>query len=261
MSAATRTPSAAAPAWRAYLSMTGMELRLASRRGENLLVTLVVPVVLLVFLVNVDLVAVGETAAVDLLVPSVLALAVLSTGMVSLGISTAFERSSGVLKRLGAAPLPTWGLVGAKTTVVTATVLLQVLLVGAVGWLVGWDPPIGIPETLAAGATWLLLGTLASAGIGLAMAGSLRPETVLALANGLYVLAVLLGGVIIPLDRLPAVIAVPASILPPALIADLLRGAMVPGASIMPVEAMALLLWAIVLLAIAARTFRVAEEA
>jgi ABC-2 type transport system permease protein len=240
--------------------MTGMELRLATRRGENLLVTLGIPAVLLVFLANVELVTAVGTATIDLLVPGILALAVLSTGMVALGISTAFERSSGVLKRLGGSPLPTWALIGAKTTIVTATVMVQVVLVVVIGWLLGWDPPIGIPETLAAAAPWLLLGTLASAGIGLVLAGRLRAETVLAVANGLYVLALIAGGVIVPLDRLPPIVAVPASILPPALIADLLRGAMVPGASVMPVEAMALLLWAVGLLAAAARTFRLADE-
>jgi ABC-2 type transport system permease protein len=260
VNATARGVSAAAPSWRAYLSMTGMELRLATRRGENLLVTLGIPAVLLVFLANVELVTAVGTATIDLLVPGILALAVLSTGMVALGISTAFERSSGVLKRLGGSPLPTWALIGAKTTIVTATVMVQVVLVVVIGWLLGWDPPIGIPETLAAAAPWLLLGTLASAGIGLVLAGRLRAETVLAVANGLYVLALVAGGVIVPLDRLPPIVAVPASILPPALIADLLRGAMVPGASVMPVEAMALLLWAVGLLAAAARTFRLADE-
>jgi ABC-2 type transport system permease protein len=253
--------SGAAPAWRAYLAMTAMELRLAGRRGENLLVTLVIPVVLLVFLANVELLTTEGTATIDLLVPSILALAVLSTGMVALGIATAFERSSGVLKRLGGSPLPTYALIGAKTTVVAATVGLQLGLVVVIGWLLGWGPPIGIPETLAAALPWLILGTLASAGIGLLMAGRLRAETVLALANGLYVLALVAGGVIVPLDRLPAIVAVPASILPPALIADLLRGAMEPGGTVVPVEAMALVLWAVVLLAAAARTFRVADEA
>jgi ABC-2 type transport system permease protein len=253
--------SAAAPSWRAYLAMTGMELRLARRRGENLLVTLGIPVILLIFLANVPLVSVAGTATIDQLVPSILALAVLSTGMVALGISTAFERGSGVLKRLGGSPLPTWALIGAKTTVVAGTVALQVVLVVAIAWLLGWDPPIGIPDTLAAAVPWLILGTLACAGIGLALAGRLPGETVLALANGLYVLAIVAGGVIVPLDRLPAVVGIPASILPPALIADLLRGSMVPGGTVVPVEAMALTLWAIGLMALAARSFRVADEA
>ena len=132
--------SGSAPAWRAYLAMTEVELRLAGRRGENLLVTLVVPIILLVFLANVELLTAEGTATIDLLVPSILALAVLSTGMVALGISTAFERSSGVLKRLGGSPLPTWALIGAKTTIVAATVGLQLVLVVVFGWLLGLGP-------------------------------------------------------------------------------------------------------------------------
>lgn len=251
--------SGAAPAWRAGLAMTGMELRLASRRGENLLVTLVVPLVLLVFLANVDLIEPGGTAPIDSIVPGILALSVLSTGMVALGISTAFERQSGVLKRLGGSPLPTWALVGAKTAVVGLIVALQVVLVVIVAWFLGWDPPTGIGETLAAALPWLVLGVVACAGAGLLMAGLLRAETVLALANGLYVLAILLGGMVVPLDQLPPVVAVPASILPPALIAGLLRGAMVPGASIVPLEAMALLAWAVALSALTVRTFRISD--
>jgi ABC-2 type transport system permease protein len=240
--------------------MTSMELRLASRRGENLLVTLVVPLILLVFLDNVELISDPTQATIDVLVPGILGLALLSTGMVALGIATAFERSSGVLKRLAGAPLPTGALIGAKTTVVIGTVLLQVVLIVAVAWLLGWDPPIGIPDSLLAALPWLVLGTLASAGIGLLMAGRLPAETVLALANGLFVLAIVAGGIVIPLDRLPAIVAVPASILPPALIGDLLRGSMVPGGTVVPLEAMALLIWTVVLLVMAARTFRATDE-
>lgn len=250
---------AAAP-WRAYLAMAGMELRLATRRPENLLVTLVVPLVLLVFLVNVDLVPAGESRRVDVVVPGILALAVMATGMVALGIATAFERSSGVLKRLGGSPLPIWALVAAKTTAVAVTVALQVGLVTIFGWFLGWDPRGGIPGALAAAAPWLVLGTVASAGMGLLMAGRLPAEAVLALANGLYVLALLLGGVIVPLDHLPAIVAAPASILPPALMADLLRGAMVPDGALVPLQAMALLTWAIALIGLAARAFRVSDE-
>jgi hypothetical protein len=133
--------------------MTGMELRLAMRRGENLLVTLVIPVVLLVFLANVELVTADRTATIDLLVPSILALAVLSTGMVALGISTAFERSSGVLKRLGGSPAE----LGVDRPDVHGhgTILLQVRRRRR-RFLLG-QPPVSIPSHFAA-AQWLLLG-------------------------------------------------------------------------------------------------------
>ena len=81
-----------------------VETKLTLRRGETLLVTLGIPVGILVFFGNVDLVDTGYRDPLDFLVPGVLALAVMSTAMVSLGIATAFERRYGVLKRLGSTP-------------------------------------------------------------------------------------------------------------------------------------------------------------
>lgn len=250
-------------AWSAYLAQARMELLLTTRRGENLLVTLVVPVALLVFLAQVPLLpapaGVGASR-IDELVPGILALAVISTGLVSLGIATAFERGSGVLKRLAGSPLPLWALVAAKATSVLATVALQLLLVTVVGWFLGWDPQGGVPGALLAAAPWLILGTLAFAGLGLLLAGRLRAETVLALANGLFLACLLVGGVVVPLERLPALVAVPASILPPALLADLLRGTLVPGGGVVPLEATALAAWAVALATLAGRSFHASDE-
>ena len=259
-----RPAAGAASPWRAWAALTRVELLLSTRRGENLLVTLAIPVALLVFLAGVPLLPAPDAAGVgrvDALVPGILALAVISTGLVSLGIATAFERDTGVLKRLGGAPLPRWALVGAKAATVGVTVLLQVALVAAVGAALGWHPAGGIVVALLAAMPWLLLGTLAFAGLGLLLAGRLRPELVLALANGLYLLCLLVGGVIVPLDRLPAFVAVPASVLPPALLADLLRGAMMTGAAIVPLEALGLAAWALGLIAAAVLSLRVGEEA
>jgi ABC-2 type transport system permease protein len=263
-SGAARPPSRAATPWRAWAALTRVELLLSARRGENLLVTLVIPIALLAFLAQVPLLPAPEGAGVgrvDALVPGILALAVISTGLVSLGIATAFEREGGVLKRLGGAPLPRWALVAAKASAVGATVLLQVALVALVGSSLGWHPVGGIAGALLAAAPWLLLGIVAFAGLGLLLAGRLRPEAVLALANGLYLLCLLAGGVIVPLDGLPAFVAVPASVLPPALLADLLRGALVPGGEVAPLEALGLAAWAVGLIALAALSFRVGDEA
>jgi ABC-2 type transport system permease protein len=257
---------AAGPAspWRAWAALTRVELLLSTRRGENLLVTLAIPVALLAFLAGVPLLPAPDAAGVgrvDALVPGIVALAVISTGLVSLGIATAFERDTGVLKRLGGAPLPRWALVGAKASAVGATVLLQVALVALVGAFLGWHPAGGIAGALLAATPWLGLGTVAFAGLGLLLAGRLRPEAVLALANGLYLLCLLVGGVIVPLDRLPDFVAVPASVLPPALLADLLRGALVPGGSVVPLQALGLAAWALGLMGLAALSFRISDEA
>ena len=72
----------AAPAWRAVLAMTVMELRLALRRGESLVVTLVVPAAVLVFFGTVKVLP----TSLDRLVAATLAIAIVATGLVSLGI-------------------------------------------------------------------------------------------------------------------------------------------------------------------------------
>ncbi|HEY7941203.1 MAG TPA: ABC transporter permease, partial [Candidatus Limnocylindrales bacterium] len=111
---------------RALTAQLAMELRLTLRRGENLVVTLGIPLVLLVFLANVDLIGstTGESSRLDQLVPGILCVALISTGLVSLGIATAFERGNGTLKRLASSPLPRWALVAAKTAAVLATVVV-----------------------------------------------------------------------------------------------------------------------------------------
>ena len=112
------------PLMHALAAQLRMELRLTVRRGENLVVTLGIPLLLLVFLANVDLVQASPAgpSRLDQLVPGILCLALISTGLVSLGIATAFERGNGTLKRLASSPLPRWALMTAKTAAVTATV-------------------------------------------------------------------------------------------------------------------------------------------
>jgi len=181
---------------------------------------------------------------------------VISTGMVSLGIATAFERGYGVLKRLGGSPLPRSALLAAKALTVAVTVVLQVVLVVLAGLVLGWSPPGGFAVAVVGAIPWLALGTAAFCALGLLMAGTLRAEAVLAVANGLYLVFLLLGGVIVPLDHLPAAIASPASTLPPALLTELLRGTMQAGHTVDPVRAAELGAWAAALAAATIATFR-----
>src|SRR5262245_3523648 len=188
-----------------------MGLRLTARRGENLLVTLIIPLVVLVFFASTNVFASGGERPVDFLLPGVLALAIMSTGMVSLGIATAYERHYGVLKRLGGSPLTRPQLIGAKVLSVVAVEVVQVVLlagVAAVGF--GWRPAGGLGLAFPVA----ILGTTAFAGLGLWMAGSLRAEATLAAANGLYLVLLLLGGIFLPVDRLPGVLAAVAPYLP-----------------------------------------------
>lgn len=237
---------------RPLLAQLRLELLLASRRGENLLVTLIVPVALLLLLGSVRPFAPAAGDPIGFLVPGLLALAVMSASMVSLGIATAFERYYGVLKRLVGSPLPRTSLLLAKTLAVLVVEIVQaVLLIGIAGLVFGWRPS-GSP---ALAALVLLLGSLAFAGIGLLMAGTLRAEATLALANGLYLFFLLLGGFVLPLDQLPGIVAAVARLLPGAALADATRAALTGVGD--PTAGLAVLaVWAVAALAAAAATFR-----
>ena len=243
------------PAWRSTLAQASMELRLASRRGENLLVMIVIPAVTLLFFASVDAFPTGFGRPVDFLLPGVLALAVISTSFVNLGIATAYERSYGVLKRLGGSPLSRGSLIAAKMLAVLAVETLQVALLVAIAaaWF-GWAPGFGANVAIALAA--LLLGTLAFAGLGLAMAGAFRAEATLAGANGLFLVLLLLGGVILPVERLPGPFETVAQLLPASPLSALLRIGLgsAPGDALAPLAVLAA--WGIGAAVVAARTFR-----
>ena len=245
----------AATPWRAMLAQTGMELRLTARRGENLLVTIVIPVVLLVFFGSVNVLPTGAGRPIDFLLPGILALAVISTSLVNLGIATAYERSYGVLKRLGGSPLPRAGLIGAKMLAVLVVELVQaaLLVAIAIGGF-GWAPGPGAAPVVAVAA--LLLGTLAFAGLGLLMAGTLRAEATLAGANGLYLVLLLLGGIVVPISQLPGFLADLARLLPAAALSDAVRIGLggTSGDAFGPLVVLAG--WGLLTAGLAVRTFR-----
>ena len=228
-----------------------VETKLTLRRGETLLVTLGIPVGLLVFFGNVDLVDTGYRDPLDFLVPGVLGLAVMSTAMVSLGIATAFERRYGVLKRLGTTPLGRTGLLTAKTLTVVTVEVVQAVIIVVAGVLLGWSPGGGILEAIAV----MAIGTIAFAGLGLLMAGTLRAEATLAVANGGYLLLLVLGGMAYPLAKLPLALQDVARVLPAAPLAECLRGALT-GTGIPGARLSILVGWAVLTPLLAARSFR-----
>jgi len=260
MSAATPSrwapgPGTVAPRRRSILAQTAMELRLTSRRGENLLVMLVIPVVLLVFFSSVTVLPPGTGRQIDFLVPGILALAIISTSLVNLGIATAYERSYGVLKRLGGSPLSRSGLVAAKILAVLAVEAVQLaFLVVIASVAFGWAPGSSSSALVVVAA--VLLGTLAFAGLGLLMAGSLRAEATLAGANGLYLVLLLLGGVVVPIDQLPSLLAMVARLLPAAALSDALRIGVGAQAGDPLGSLVVLAAWGLAATGLATRTFR-----
>ena len=189
----------AAPYPRMVLAQVRMEARLLLRNGEQLLLALVIPVLVLgggvLGIRYLDL-SLTHTA-IDELTPGVLALAVLSTSFTSLAIATGFERRYGVLKRLGASPLPRHGLLLGKIGALLLVQLVQIVVIGGVALVLGWSPETtvrGITGALATAA----FGTAAFAALGLALAGAVRAEATLALANLVYILLAAGGGVVLP---------------------------------------------------------------
>ena len=236
---------------RAVLAQARVELLLTLRRGENVVVTLVIPLGVLLFFGKIDTLT-NLSDPVAFLVPGVLALAVMAAAMVSLGIATGFERRYGVLKRLGTTPLSRGGLLTAKTATVLAIELLQAVLIIAVGAALGWSVPGGVIPAIGI----LLLGTVAFAGIGLLMAGTLRAEATLGLANGLFLVLLFLGGMAYPLDRLPSGLESVAKLLPAAALSECLRSVLDTGRHFASGEFVVLVAWAIAAPLAAARWFR-----
>lgn len=237
---------------RAVLAQTRVELTLTLRRGESVLLALGIPMLLLVFFSTVDVGFIPAAHAVDFVAPGVLALAVMSTAMVGLGIATGFERQYGVLKRLGASPLGRPALLAAKTLSILAVEVLQVAVLVVVARLLGWDPD---GSALAAGLA-MLLATVGFAGVGLLMAGTMRGELVLAAANGLYLVLLLLGGMVIPLAKLPAVARGAARLLPAAALSDALHATFATAGHVPARAWLVLVAWAVVAPLVAALTFR-----
>jgi ABC-2 type transport system permease protein len=226
-----------------------MELTTLVRNYEQLLLVLVIPLGVLVFFGTVEVLP----ASVDLtrLVASVVTLAVMSTAMVSTGIATGFERSYQVLKRLGATPLGRGRLIAAKSGAVAVVEVVQCLLLVVVAIGLGWSLGDVSWWRLAAA---VALGTLSFAGIGLSLAGRLRAEVNLAAQNGLYLVLLALGGVLVPLDEMPDALAGVARYLPSGALAEVLHGAM--GASSDAQAWWVLVLWALIAPLAATRLFR-----
>lgn len=248
-----RPSPSAAPYGRMLARQTRIETTLQLRNGEQLLLTLVIPLVLLLVLGATDVVdlAVGGDRTATA-VAGVLTVAVMSTAFTGLAIATGFERRYGVLRRLAVTPLPRSALLGGKAGSVLVIEALQVVLVVGVGLLLGWSGRADWVGT----ALLVLLGTVAFAGLGLLMAGTLRAEATLAAANLVYIVLLVAGGAVVPLDRYPAALQPVVALLPSAALGEGLRTTVVAAAPAPAASLAVLAVWAVAGLGLAARFFR-----
>jgi ABC-2 type transport system permease protein len=241
----------AAPTRDRILAQTRFETGTLLRNGEQLLVALVLPSMALVGLALSKSPSLGAGPRIDVAVPGVLALAVMSTAFTGQAISTAFDRRYGVLRLLGVSPLGRVGLLVAKALAVLTIELLQFVVIGALGLAFGWAPRvIGVlPAALLT-----LVGTWTFVALALLLAGTLRAEGVLALANLIWITLLGLGGVIVPPSQMPAGLSHIAVLLPSGALGDGLRTAFIAGRfSALPL--LVLVAWGAVATALASRTF------
>ena len=242
----------AAPLPRMIAAQAALETKMLLRNGEQLLLTVVIPTLLLVLFSTVDIVDTGAGEAVDFLAPGILALAVMSTAFTGQAIATGFERRYGVLKRLASSPLPRWGLMAAKTLSVLVTEVLQVILLTVIALALGWSPQ-GNPVAVL---LLLVLGTAAFSGLGLLMAGTLKAEATLAAANLVFLLLLVGGGELVERHDDPAGAQDALGLLPISALSDGLRDVLQHGAG-MPWGNLGILaVWAVAGLAAAGKFFR-----
>ena len=227
------------------------EFVLTLRNGEQVLLTLLIPLGILLGFTLLNVVPV-PSPRVDNITPRVLALAVMSTAFTGQAIALGFDRRYGVLKRLAATALPRWSLVAGRMLAVLGVVVVQLLVLGSVAAGLGWHPqPAGLPSAVLL----ILAGTAAFGALGVLLGGALRAEVVLAVANMVWLFLVVAGGIALSFPALPRPLSTIAAALPSGALAEGLHTALVHGVA--PWGALGVLLaWAAVAGLLAARTLR-----
>ncbi|MGP4015674.1 ABC transporter permease [Saccharopolyspora sp. 5N708] len=233
-------------------AQTKIEALLILRHGEQALLTLIIPLALLIGLSTLQIGNVPEPR-VDSVMPRILALAVMSTAFTGQAIALGFDRRYGVLKRLAATALPRWTLISGRVLATLVVVALQAVVLSIAAAFLGWSPALsGLLPTIPL----LVLGTLAFGAAGVLVGGALRAEIVLAVANAIWFVLLLAGGVALPASDLPGPVGQVAGYLPSGALAEALDAVLVQGAlpGLQPIAVLAA--WGAVCGAVAIRTTR-----
>jgi len=251
-----RPEPGAAPLRRMVAAQAALEARQLLRNGEQLTLTLIIPLLLLAAFSLEPLISFGGGyTRIDFLTPGVIALAIMSTAFTSQAIVTGFERRYGVLKRLGATPLSRVGLIAAKTLTVIGVELGQAVIIGLVALALGWSPD-ATPAAIVVVPLLILLGTAAFSGFALLLAGTLRAEATLAAANLVYVVLLGIGGVVFPLAKFPHAARPLLELLPTGALSTGLRSALAAHDAFPARDVVTLAVWAVIGITLAARYFK-----
>jgi ABC-2 type transport system permease protein len=232
------------------IALARTDLQVAARDGEQLLLTLGLPILLLVFFSKVDIVPTGDGEAVDFLAPGIISLALLSVAFVRLAIGLGFDRGFGAIKRLAITPLRVNEFLVAKLATTVVLFGVQLVLLAAIAVAIGWRPQVSLSAPVV-----IMLGLVAFTGLAFIVASIVEGLTSLALANALYIILLLLSGLVFDIEKMPGWLQAIVKLLPSTALAELLRS----GFSATPGAAWAwlcLTLWAIATPLLAARLFR-----
>lgn len=236
--------------WDRIRTVIGLELTIAIRDGEQLLLALGLPVVFLVFFTQVDVLPTAGRDSVDFLAPGILALALLSVSFVRLAIALGFDRAFGAIRRLAVTPLRVGEYVAAKIMSTAILFAAQCLILVAIAVALGWRPHLHWAIIPA-----LVLAMAAFCGLGLALSSVCTGLTALAVANALYVLMLMLSGIVVPLEDLPGPGEQLMSVLPSAALSTVLRSTLEGSAGSLG-PWLVLLVWAVLSPLLAAWLFR-----
>ncbi len=240
------------------ITQAGFEFRLLLRNGEQLLLTIIIPVVLLIGVTLVPAVpldAAPGAGRVPEALGGVLAVAIIASAFTSLAISVGFDRRSGALLMLATTPLSRQGILGARALATMAMVAVQTLLLAITAFALGWRPGVSAVALVPVA----LLGTACFAALGFALGGAVRAEATLAIANAIFLILLVAGGTTFPASDLPAPLSAVVAWLPSSALADLLRWSAGAPAEVplgLTIDGLLLVAWGAAGAVIAARTFR-----
>lgn len=221
------------------LAHAGFETRLLLRNGEQLLLTVLIPLILLLAMTETAFVPI-DGPRINTAYPVVLTVSIIATCFTSLAIATGFERRSAAMVYLATTPLRRGELLLGKALATIAVTIVSTGIVTIAAAFLGWRPSGTAPLAIAV----IALGMACFAAWGLAVASAFRAEAVLAIANALFLLLIIFGGVIVPASSLPlgGVIA----ILPSSALADSLRATIGTGSTPPVSTIITLVIWAVV---------------
>ncbi len=194
--------------------------------------------------------------SIDYLMPGILAMSLMQLGLFATATPLVSLREEGVLRRLGATPLPRWQLISGQLLMRLTIGMLQAALIIGIS-VVAFNVKVQGSYLALAGLT--LLGALTFIGMGYLIAALAKSvESANGVSSVINFPMMFLSGVFFPLALLPAFLAPVVRAMPLTYLADAFRQITIGGAQTFPMwlDVAVLAAWGVVCTVLAARFFR-----